>query len=168
MIFNECFEVSRRTLLEKQILSFIASVILSMFLLPLLPLIALLIKLDSRGPVFHIQERVGHQGRIFKLWKFRSMRQDAERDTGPVWASATDKRVTRVGKYLRRTRLDELPQLWNVLRGDMSLVGPRPERPHFVDELSNSIPFYYLRHSVKPGVTGWVQINYRYGNSVED
>src|SRR5205814_2360369 len=90
------------------------------------------------------------------------------RGTGPVWAKRRDSRVTRVGKYLRRTRLDELPQLFNVLRGDMSLVGPRPERPQFVEELSNTIPFYHLRHSVKPGVTGWAQINYRYGNSVED
>jgi len=128
----------------------------------------LLIKLDSPGPVFFRQERVGEDGKVFTLWKFRSMRKDAERNTGPVWAKAQDSRVTRVGKYLRRTRLDEVPQLFNVLKGDMSLVGPRPERPNFVEELSKTIPFYYLRHSVKPGVTGWAQINYGYGNSVED
>jgi lipopolysaccharide/colanic/teichoic acid biosynthesis glycosyltransferase len=131
-------------------------------------LIALLIKLDSQGPVFHRQERVGQNGKLFTILKFRSMRKDAERDTGPVWAKRQDSRVTRIGKYLRRTRLDELPQLFNVLKGDMGLVGPRPERPQFVTELSSKIPFYHLRHSVKPGVTGWAQINYRYGNTVED
>jgi lipopolysaccharide/colanic/teichoic acid biosynthesis glycosyltransferase len=136
--------------------------------LPLFPLLALLIKLDSRGPVFHKQERVGQDGRVFELWKFRSMREDAERQTGPVWSTAKDSRVTRVGRYLRRTRLDELPQIYNVLRGDMSLVGPRPERPHFVAQLCRDIPYYNLRHCVKPGLTGWAQINYRYGHSVED
>jgi lipopolysaccharide/colanic/teichoic acid biosynthesis glycosyltransferase len=118
--------------------------------------------------VFFGQERVGQQGKVFTLWKFRSMRQDAERLTGPVWAKSADDRVTRVGKYLRRSRLDELPQLFNILKGDMNLVGPRPERPHFVRELAEVIPFYHLRHAVKPGVTGWAQVNYRYGNSVDD
>jgi lipopolysaccharide/colanic/teichoic acid biosynthesis glycosyltransferase len=141
---------------------------LSILFIPALPLIALLIKLDSRGPVFFGQERVGQQGKVFTLWKFRSMRNDAERFTGPVWAKSADDRVTRVGRYLRRSRLDELPQLFNILKGDMNLVGPRPERPHFVRELSETIPFYHLRHAVKPGVTGWAQIKYRYGNSVDD
>jgi sugar transferase (PEP-CTERM system associated) len=168
MLFGDGFEVSRSVLMGKQIVSFSVSLLLLVFFLPLFPLIALLIKLDSPGPVFLRQERVGQDGKVFTLWKFRSMRKDAESNTGPVWAKAQDSRVTRVGKYLRRTRLDEFPQLFNVLKGDMSLVGPRPERPNFVDELSNTVPFYYLRHSVKPGVTGWAQINYGYGNSVED
>ncbi len=168
MVFGQGFEVSSRTLIQKQIVSFSVSLLLLLLFLPLFPLIALLIKLDSEGPVFFRQERVGQNGKTFTLLKFRSMRQDAERDTGPVWARPEDKRVTRLGRYLRRTRLDEVPQLINVLKGDMSLVGPRPERPNFVRDLSNTIPFYYLRHSVKPGVTGWAQINYRYGSSVED
>lgn len=168
MVFGEGFEVSRSVAVQKQIISFCGSLFLLLLSLPLFPLIALLIKLDSRGPVFHRQQRVGENGTIFTIYKFRSMRQDAERETGAVWAKAGDKRITRVGKYLRRLRLDELPQLINVFKGDMSLVGPRPERPEFVKELSKTIPFYYLRHSVKPGVTGWAQINFRYGNSVED
>jgi sugar transferase (PEP-CTERM system associated) len=168
MIFNEGFEVSRAMQLQKEVISFAVSLTLLLLFLPLLPLIALLIKLDSRGPVFHGQERVGQDGRTFMLWKFRSMQQDAEQKTGPVWAGLDDQRVTRVGKYLRRTRLDEIPQLFSVLKGEMSLVGPRPERPHFVKQLSEIIPFYNLRHSVKPGITGWAQINYRYGSSVED
>jgi sugar transferase (PEP-CTERM system associated) len=168
MIFSDGFEVSTRMLLQNQILSLTVSLVLSALLLPILPLVALLIKLDSRGPIFHRQERVGHNGKIFVLWKFRSMRHDAEVDTGPVWSGSSDRRITRMGKILRRTRLDEIPQLYNVLRGDMNLVGPRPERPHFVRQLSEAIPFYNLRHSIKPGVTGWAQINYRYGNSLED
>jgi sugar transferase (PEP-CTERM system associated) len=168
MVFGEGFEVSRRILWQKQIVSFLGSLVLLLMTLPLFPLIALLIKLDSPGPVFFRQDRVGKNGKPFTLWKFRSMRQDAERDTGPVWAKPGDDRTTCLGRYLRRTRLDELPQLISVLKGDMSLVGPRPERPHFVQELSNTIPFYYLRHSIKPGITGWAQVNYRYGSSVED
>jgi sugar transferase (PEP-CTERM system associated) len=168
MIFNDGFEVSTSLLLQKQILSFVVSAILFALFLPLLPILALLIKLDSRGPVFHRQERVGQDGKIFTLWKFRSMYKDAEQQSGPVWSAERDRRVTRIGKYLRRTRLDELPQLYNILKGDMSLVGPRPERPHFVKQLSEIIPFYNLRHAVKPGVTGWAQIKYRYGNTVED
>jgi exopolysaccharide biosynthesis polyprenyl glycosylphosphotransferase len=169
MVFNDGFDVSRRILRQKKILSFAASMILAILLLPLIPIIALLIKIDSRGPVFHKQERVGMNGKVFTIFKFRSMRANAEKETGPVWASASgDSRVTRVGKYLRRTRLDEVPQLYNVLKGEMSFVGPRPERPHFVSQLSEIIPFYHLRHTVRPGLTGWAQINYRYGSSVED
>ena len=127
----------------------------------------LLIKLDSEGPIFFRQERVGQGGHVFTLFKFRSMYKDAEQRTGPVWAQKNDARVTRVGRLLRRTRLDELPQLYNVLRGDMSLIGPRPERPHFVKELIPTIPYYNLRHAVKPGLTGWAQIKHEYTNSLD-
>jgi sugar transferase (PEP-CTERM system associated) len=168
MIFNRGFEVSRGRLLQKRVASLVISLILTILFAPVILLIMALIKLDSRGPIFFGQERVGQDGQVFKLWKFRSMRDDAEKDTGPVWASQDDPRVTRVGRVLRRTRLDELPQLFNVLKGDMSMVGPRPERPHFVKELAEKIPFYHLRHSVKPGVTGWAQVSYHYGSSLAD
>jgi sugar transferase (PEP-CTERM system associated) len=168
MIFNDGFELSLSLLVLKQLTSFFVSAVLLLIFLPLLPLIAILIKLDSPGPIFFRQERVGQDGKIFTLWKFRTMYKDAESETGPVWAATTDPRVTRVGKYLRRTRLDELPQLYNIVKGDMSLVGPRPERPHFVNQLAEVIPFYSLRHCVKPGVTGWAQIKYRYGNTMDD
>jgi exopolysaccharide biosynthesis polyprenyl glycosylphosphotransferase len=133
-----------------------------------LPLIALAIYLDSPGPIFFRQERVGQGGRVFKILKLRTMVPDAEKLTGPTWASADDPRITRVGRFLRKTRLDEMPQLINVLRREMSLVGPRPERPYFVEQLSNSIPFYRTRHIVKPGITGWAQVKHHYGDSVED
>jgi exopolysaccharide biosynthesis polyprenyl glycosylphosphotransferase len=129
---------------------------------------AVLIKLESPGPVLYRQERTGLNGRGFSIAKFRSMRNDAERDGKPVWAAANDARVTRVGAVIRRLRIDELPQLFNVLVGEMSLVGPRPERPYFVEQLTQEIPFYALRHSVKPGVTGWAQVRYPYGATVED
>ncbi len=136
--------------------------------LPLCALVALALKLDSRGPVFYSQERVGEAGRRFLLTKFRSMRVDAESTSGPVWAAADDDRITRVGGWLRKLRIDEVPQLWSVIRNDMSLVGPRPERPFFVRELEDAIPNYSQRHIVKPGVTGWAQINHSYGNTVDD
>jgi exopolysaccharide biosynthesis polyprenyl glycosylphosphotransferase len=129
---------------------------------------ALAIKYDSAGSVFYRQERVGLRGRCFMLLKFRSMVADAQRDGRPVWAAQGDPRVTRVGRLIRQVRIDELPQLINVLRGEMSMVGPRPERPYFVDQLSESIPHFAERHSVKPGITGWAQINYPYGASIED
>lgn len=135
---------------------------------PLCLLVAVAIKLESRGPVLYRQERVGRNGRPFTLAKFRSMRQDAEARSGPVWAGAGDPRVTRVGRWLRKLRFDEIPQLWSVIRNDMSLVGPRPERPYFVQELERRIPGYGQRHVVKPGVTGWAQINYSYGNTTDD
>ncbi|WP_276968345.1 exopolysaccharide biosynthesis polyprenyl glycosylphosphotransferase, partial [Metallibacterium scheffleri] len=135
--------------------------------LPLMLLIALIIKLDSPGPVFYRQERVGLHGKTFMLLKFRSMRTDAEA-AGPVWARTADPRVTRVGRFIRRTRIDELPQLLNVLRGEMSFVGPRPERPHFIAELARAIPRYHDRAFVKPGITGWAQVNFPYGASIED
>ena len=123
--------------------------------------------LDSRGPVFYRQTRVGKEARVFTAYKFRSMTSDAEKD-GPKWAEKNDQRVTRVGAILRRTRIDEIPQMWNVLRNEMSFVGPRPERPFFVEELRKQIPYYMERLLVKPGITGWAQINYQYGSSIED
>jgi len=136
--------------------------------LPLMLLTAIAIKLESRGPIFYTQERVGQNGRTFKIIKFRSMRVGAEQASGPVWADKDDPRVTRVGRIIRKLRLDELPQFVNVIRGDMNFVGPRPERPVFVDQLTEIIPYYSQRHLVKPGLTGWAQIKYSYGASVED
>jgi Undecaprenyl-phosphate glucose phosphotransferase len=130
-----------------------------------LGLIALLVKITSRGPAFYQQERMGLDGRSFTILKFRSMQDDAELDTGPIWARQDDPRVTALGRFLRRSNLDELPQLWNVLRGDMSIVGPRPERPHFVEQFKHRIPQYMLRHKVKAGLTGWAQVNGWRGNT---
>jgi sugar transferase (PEP-CTERM system associated) len=135
--------------------------------LPLASMTAILIKLESRGPVFYRQERVGKGGRSFTLMKFRSMRVDAEKD-GPVWAKTEDDRTTRIGRIIRKIRVDEIPQFWNILRGDMNFVGPRPERPHFVSQLAREIPFYEQRHLIAPGLTGWAQIKYPYGASIED
>ena len=136
--------------------------------MPTLLFVILAIKLESPGPIFYRQERVGLDGKVFKVWKLRSMRVDAEGDGVPQWAKTADNRVTRVGRIIRKTRLDEVPQIINVLTGDMSFIGPRPERPFFVDQLREQIPFYDLRHRVRPGITGWAQINYPYGASVED
>jgi exopolysaccharide biosynthesis polyprenyl glycosylphosphotransferase len=136
--------------------------------LPLLLLTALVIKLDSRGPVFYRQERVGRDGRGFMLFKFRSMVVDAEKGGAPRWATKQDPRITRVGRFIRLTRIDEIPQVLNVLRGDMAFVGPRPERPAFVEQLAQVIPHYNDRAVVRPGITGWAQVNYPYGASVED
>jgi sugar transferase (PEP-CTERM system associated) len=135
--------------------------------LPVAVLTALLIKLESPGPVLYKQERVGKNGRPFTIMKFRSMRVDAEKD-GPVWARSMDDRTTRVGRIIRKIRIDELPQFWNILKGEMSFVGPRPERPHFVSQLAQEIPFYEQRHLIAPGLTGWAQIKYPYGSSIED
>jgi lipopolysaccharide/colanic/teichoic acid biosynthesis glycosyltransferase len=141
--------------------------VLLVLVMPLLMVMACLIKLDSRGPVLYRQERVGLHGRVFTLLKFRSMRMDAEA-CGPCWAAERDPRVTRVGTFIRATRIDELPQLLNVLRGEMSLIGPRPERPHFTALLARTIPSYADRTEILPGITGWAQVNYPYGASVED
>jgi exopolysaccharide biosynthesis polyprenyl glycosylphosphotransferase len=134
---------------------------------PCIGLAAIAIRLESNGPVFYSQTRVGLHNQSFTIWKLRSMRQNAESD-GPRWAAAADARITRVGKILRLTRLDEVPQFWNILRGEMSLVGPRPERPEFIEKLTMEIPYYQQRHLVKPGLTGWAQINHPYGASTDD
>jgi sugar transferase (PEP-CTERM system associated) len=135
---------------------------------PVLLFTALAIKLEDGGPIFYLQERIGLGGRPFVLIKFRSMREDAESDGTPAWAAERDTRITRVGRLIRMLRIDELPQLWNVLRGDMSIIGPRPERPYFVRQFSQLIPFYDYRHAVRPGITGWAQVSYHYGASLED
>ena len=167
LIFSDGFRASRLTRQSKRIFDFTLAVFGLIVAAPLMVLTALAVWAESRFPIFYRQERVGENGRVFTLYKFRSMRQDAEQGT-PIWARTGDERVTRVGRFIRRTRLDELPQLWNVLRGDMSFVGPRPERPFFVEQLAEQIPFYDQRHAVKPGITGWAQVRYRYGASMED
>jgi len=152
----------------RRLFDVVASAALLVLALPLMMLTALAVKIDSPGPVFYCQERVGLYGRGFTLFKFRSMRIDAEAEGAPRWAARKDPRITRVGAFIRLTRIDELPQLLNVLRGEMSFIGPRPERPHFVEQLEAVIPFYRERASVKPGITGWAQVNYPYGASVDD
>ncbi|MGE0070569.1 MAG: TIGR03013 family XrtA/PEP-CTERM system glycosyltransferase [Thiomonas sp.] len=152
----------------KRLFDMVSASVLLLVLWPIMLLAALFIKLEDKGPVFFQQQRVGLFGRPFYCLKFRSMRTDAEKDGVARWASTNDSRITRVGAFIRKTRIDELPQLINVLRGEMSMVGPRPERPTFVDMLEKDIPFYAIRHSVKPGVTGWAQVRYTYGASVED
>ncbi len=154
--------------IAKRWIDFIVAISVLVPFLPLWILIGIAIKLDSRGPIFFTQERVGKQGRLFNLYKFRSMIHDAERDTGPVWAAADDKRVTRVGRILRKLRLDEIPQFINVLKGEMSLVGPRPERPFFVEQLKAEVSFYTRRLLVRPGITGWAQVKHRYDASLDD
>jgi sugar transferase (PEP-CTERM system associated) len=151
----------------KRLIDLAVAGLILLCLSPLMAVTALLIKLESRGPVFYRQERVGKAGRIFTVVKFRSMCENAEAD-GARWAVRNDCRVTRVGKWIRLLRIDEVPQIWNVFRGDMSMVGPRPERPEFVDNLEQLIPYYSVRHAVRPGLTGWAQVNYPYGASVED
>ena len=167
LIFSDGFRASRWTRMVKRCFDVMLAAVGVLLASPLMLLTALAVRLESAGPILYRQERVGENGRVFTLFKFRSMRVDAESGT-PVWARANDDRVTRVGRFIRLTRLDELPQLWNVLRGDMSFVGPRPERPYFVEQLAAAIPFYMERHAVKPGVTGWAQVKYRYGASIED
>jgi lipopolysaccharide/colanic/teichoic acid biosynthesis glycosyltransferase len=168
LIFNDGFSRSPRTEIVKRAVDMTLAAAGLAITLPAMLAVAIAVRLDSRGPVLFAQERVGRDGMPFTLYKFRSMKSDAEEATGPVWASADDPRITRVGRFLRRIRLDELPQLFNVLAGHMSLVGPRPERPVFVEDLARQIPYYHQRHIVKPGLTGWAQINYPYGNTVED
>jgi sugar transferase (PEP-CTERM system associated) len=167
-IFSNGFKVTWLLRLCKRVLDIIASLAALFCFLPIVPFIVVAIKLDSPGPILFRQTRIGQGDNHFTLMKFRSMRQDAEVKTGAVWSQHNDPRITKVGNFLRRTRLDEIPQLINILKGDMSLVGPRPERPEFVSELKKRIPYYSERHYVKPGLTGWAQVRYPYGSSVED
>ena len=168
LIFSEGFRLSVAILTARRLFAMVLSSICLLVCLPLVPFIILGIKLSSPGPVFYRQKRVGRHGAIFTCYKFRTMRANAEADTGATWASDDDPRITRFGQFLRKMRLDEIPQFWNVLKGDMGFVGPRPERPEFVEWLAGEIPYYHLRHIIRPGITGWAQINYPYGASVED
>jgi sugar transferase (PEP-CTERM system associated) len=168
LIFSEGFRKSRWLRAAKRSLDVLGAGLALMVLLPVMAIVAGLVKATSPGPIFYGQRRVGLRGHVFKVRKFRSMREDAEARTGAVWAGENDCRVTPIGRILRRTHLDELPQFWNILIGDMSLVGPRPERPEFVKELTRVIPFYGQRHVVRPGLTGWAQVCYAYGASVDD
>jgi sugar transferase (PEP-CTERM system associated) len=167
-IFSSGFRKSRSLEAAKRAMDIVMSLIGIVLTAPIMLMVAALVRITSPGPVIYQQQRVGKNGRVFTLYKFRSMRNDAEKHTGAVWATAGDTRVTPIGRILRKARLDELPQFWNVLRGDMSFVGPRPERPEFVNELTRQIPFYGERHTVRPGLTGWAQVTFRYGATVED
>lgn len=168
LIFSDGFRKSEIMRLTKWAVDIIMASVGLLLTSPLIGLIALAIKFDSKGPVFFKQDRCGETGRVFKLYKFRSMIDNAEAACGPCWATDNDQRVTRLGRILRKYRLDEIPQMWNVLKGDMSFVGPRPERPEFVRKLGKVISYYSERHTVKPGITGWAQVCYHYGASVED
>jgi sugar transferase (PEP-CTERM system associated) len=168
LIFADGFRFSTSLTLMRRMLSTLMALLLLLVTLPFLPLVILAIKLDSKGPVLYKQKRVGRAGQTFHCFKFRTMRQDAEADTGPTWAGDDDPRITRIGKLLRSSRIDEIPQLWCVFKGDMAFVGPRPERPEFVEWLSKEIPYYGVRHAVRPGITGWAQVRYKYGNTIED
>ena len=167
LVFSNGFKQRMASRIMKGFVDMLVSAGGLLVLFPLFLLVAFLIKVDSPGPVFYRQVRVGLRGRPFSIWKFRSMVQDAE-NAGAQWAQADDPRISRVGWWLRKTRVDEFPQLINVLRGEMSLVGPRPERPVFVQDLRKTIPYYDLRHTVRPGITGWAQVKFRYGASAED
>ena len=168
LIFADGFRFSASFMLLRRIIAIAASGVLLLLVLPIIPFVILAIKLDSRGPALYRQKRVGLGGKIFYCYKFRTMRQDAEADTGATWALDDDPRITKIGKFLRTSRLDEIPQLWCVLKGDMSFVGPRPERPEFVEMLAKEIPFYGVRNGVRPGITGWAQVRYKYGNTIAD
>jgi sugar transferase (PEP-CTERM system associated) len=168
LIFAEGFRFRAGWMLLRRLFSLLASAVLLMLVLPIIPFILLAIKLDSPGPILYRQKRVGRGGTTFHCYKFRTMRQDAEADTGATWANDDDPRITSAGRFLRITRLDEIPQLWCVLKGDMAFVGPRPERPEFVEWLTREIPYYGVRHVVRPGITGWAQVRYKYGNTLED
>ncbi len=167
IIFSEGYRISRVQLTIKRLLDIALSLIGLILAAPILAVAAVLIRLNSRGGVFYFQERVGQHGKPFTLIKLRTMISDAEKETGPVWTTSNDPRVDRLGKVLRLTRVDEIPQMWNVLRGDMSFVGPRPERQFFIRELQEEIPFYIQRLAVKPGLTGWAQVRFHYAASKE-
>jgi sugar transferase (PEP-CTERM system associated) len=168
LIYGEGFRQGTLRTMIKRVFDVVAALTLLTLASPIMLLAVIAIGIEDGFPVLYRQERVGQGGRVFKVIKFRSMWRDAEKDGKPRWASANDNRATRVGRIMRKTRIDELPQLFNVLMGQMSMVGPRPERPFFVDQLTNEIPFYAVRHSLKPGVTGWAQVRYQYGASVDD
>jgi exopolysaccharide biosynthesis polyprenyl glycosylphosphotransferase len=168
IIFAKGFRFSSGFRLLRRVLNFTVSLIGLICALPVIPFVILAIKIDSKGPILYRQKRVGRRGEHFYCYKFRTMRQDAEADTGPTWATDDDPRITKTGKFLRSARLDEIPQLWCVLKGDMAFVGPRPERPEFVQWLTQELPYYGVRHMVRPGITGWAQVRYKYGNTVED
>ena len=168
LIFSEGFHKSIAKRVSRRLIDILLALMLLIFFAPLMLVVAVLIKIDSRGPVIFSQERVGQNRKIYMMHKFRSMVDNAEKDTGPVWAEDDDNRITRVGRVIRHLRMDELPQLWNVLKGEMSFTGPRPEREHFVKELDQLIPYFGTRFTVKPGITGWAQVSYGYGASVED
>lgn len=167
LIFSGRGRQARLATLSRNVVHWLVALIGFLLSLPIMTVTAVFIKLESRGPIFYKQERVGKNGRVFVLTKFRSMRVDAEK-SGPVWASKGDDRTTRVGRIIRKIRVDEIPQFWNILCGQMSFVGPRPERPHFVAQLAEEIPYYEQRHLIEPGLTGWAQIKYPYGASIED
>lgn len=168
MLFSDGFDYSSRRYWAKRIFDISLSLLFLVLLWPFMLLTAIAVALESGRPMLYSQERVGLNGKLFKIYKFRSMRQDAEKGGKAIWASKNDSRITKVGAFIRNTRLDELPQIWNVIRGDMSFVGPRPERPQFVEELKVEVPFYDSRHKVVPGLMGWAQLNYPYGASVDD
>jgi exopolysaccharide biosynthesis polyprenyl glycosylphosphotransferase len=168
ILFSDGFSVSRSRDLTKRLLDLMLSLSLLAIMSPFIILTAIAVFLETGGPVLYSQQRIGLMGKEFRIYKFRSMRQDAEKDGKARWASANDNRITRVGGFIRNTRLDELPQIYNVIKGEMSFVGPRPERPEFVSELKDKIPLYDTRHYVKPGLMGWAQLKYPYGASVED
>ena len=168
LIFSNGFNKSPVVQSLKTCSDLLLSLIFLVLFMPLMVCIAVAIKIDSPGPVFYRQERYGRNGKLFDLLKFRSMKNNAEKETGPVWAEENDKRITRIGKIIRKFRLDELPQIINVLKGEMSFIGPRPERPFFVEQLKKEIPYYDKRHIVKPGITGWAQTEYSYGATKEE
>jgi exopolysaccharide biosynthesis polyprenyl glycosylphosphotransferase len=168
LIFSSGLGPRKRSLFWHSLYSLLITLLVTVIFAPVMLIVAILVKLTSRGPIFHRQLRVGLNDAPFTLYKFRSMHANAEAGTGAIWATKHDPRITSVGKWLRRLRLDELPQLLNILKGEMCLVGPRPERPEFVKTLNEQIPFYRFRHCVKPGITGWAQINYKYGDTLED
>jgi sugar transferase (PEP-CTERM system associated) len=168
LVLGDGFQRNRVTVVIKGVMDRVLALLGIVAFAPIGAVIALAIRLNSPGPVFYSQERVGLNGKTFRILKFRSMVTDAEKNRAPQWASEQDPRITKVGRFLRKTRLDEVPQLINILKGEMSFIGPRPERPYFVEELEKCIPFYGLRHVTKPGLSGWAQIRYRYGATVED
>jgi sugar transferase (PEP-CTERM system associated) len=168
LMYSDGFRQGMARRMVKRSFDFVAALALLTVTLPVMVVTAIAIAMESSGPVLLRQERVGVGGRTFRLLKFRSMRDDAEKDGVPQWASSNDSRITRVGRFIRRSRVDELPQIFNVLMGEMSFVGPRPERPFFVSQLTEEIPFYGARHSIKPGLTGWAQVRYSYGSSKDD